>query len=712
MEEPSLLDYLKSKLSLKRLFQKTDVLDLEESTNSVAGEKVSESPDELAGVTKPKYVTQFPWRSLGALFLAFLAQRFLEPPALSATLGTIIYFASACMLVYGLLRKEWVIEPHHHGDGTLFPLTIRRVPLFFFIPLLLISFLTFGGNLFTSLNITIWVATLISGLMTFWIPEKHGWWQSAKEKISQFIRKPAISIHLDWWKILVVAAFLIAAFFHLYHLNSLPLEMTSDHKEKLSDVSMVLDGRYSIFFPNNAGREPIHFYLTALLVKVFNFGLNFFTLKFGMALAFLLSLVYVYKLGKEIGTRWTGLIAMLLIGFASWPNMITRVGLRLVLAPVFVAPVLFYLFRGIRRSNRNDFILGGIFLGLGLLGYSAFRIMPLVVVAGVVIYVVHQRLQKKSTNVGWVLLLLAVFAIVGFLPLLRFSFDSPELIGMRTLTRMTSAETQLPINLLTVFFQNFWNAITMPFWKDGTTWVISIPGRPALDIYSAALYFLGIVLLIFRWIKTRSWQDMFLLVSIPLLMLPSILSLAFPAENPSLSRAGGSIIPIFLICAIALESLLKSLWGDRKSVFSKVMIVILGIGIVGFSAIQNYDIALKQYPDQYARATWNSAEMGKVAKDFISVTGMPDNVWVVGVPHWVDTRLVAMSAGYIDKDYAIWPEDLETTLTVEGSKLFIVKYDDVIGIDRLKLLYPQGFPNYHSSPIEGRDFIAYIVPPG
>jgi len=40
------------------------------------------------------------------------------------------------------------------------------------------------------------------------------------------------------------------------------------------------------------------------------------------------------------------------------------------------------------------------------------------------------------------------------------------------------------------------------------------------------------VLVIVRYIRKRDWVDLFLLVSIPLLMMPSILSLAFPEENP------------------------------------------------------------------------------------------------------------------------------------------------------------------------------------
>jgi 4-amino-4-deoxy-L-arabinose transferase-like glycosyltransferase len=487
--------------------------------------------------------------------------------------------------------------------------------------------------------------------------------------------------------------------------------MTSDHAEKLLDVNDILNGKYSLFFPRNGGREPIQFYLSAALIKWFGAGLNFTTLKLGMALAFLVGLYFVYKLGKELGNRWTGLLAMLLMGFASWSNIIARVGLRLILCPVFVAPVLYFMLRGFRRSNRNDFILAGIFLGLGLMGYSAFRVMPFVVVLGVLIYVLYQKTGLKRKE-GWLALaVMALFAIVVAFPLIHFAIQYPDAIGYRTITRLTSAEVPLAKDIILVFLSNTWNAITMPFWKDGTTWVISVTGRPALDVVTAALYFIGLVVVFVRWLKARRWQDLFLLLSIPVLMLPSILALAFPEENPSLSRAGGAIVPIIIIAAIGLQSILMSLWQKCRASFGKVLVVILALGLVFISANQNYDLVFNQYKNEYANATWESKEIGDVCKDFIDSVGTPDTCYVIGLANWVDTRLVAMVAGYPTMDYALWPKDVQATTADTRAKMFIVKADHADAIALLNQVYPNGFATKHTSSVPGRDFIAYFVPP-
>ncbi len=706
-QEPSLLDYLKEKLSLRRLFSTTT----KNTDPAVDAENRLLEPEINNKPTRSISLGKLPWLIILSLGLALAAQGQLEPPEPNAIAGVVLYVLSAGMLVIALFKGEIQIDPLRAQEPQSMGMTIRRLPLFFFIPLILASFLSFAGNLFTSLNVTLWIATLATGVWAFWERENRADQKSFRERMTTFFRGGEVQLKVDYWKLLVVAVFLIAAWFHFYQLNEIPINMTSDHTEKLLDVQGVLEGNTQIFFANNGGREPIHFYFTAFLVKFMGAGLNFFTLKLTMTLAFLVSLIYVYRLGNEMGGRWTGLFFMALFGFSAWGNMITRVGLRLVLTPVFVAPVLFYFFRGLRTSRRNDFVLAGILLGLGLLGYSAFRLMPVVVVAGVFTYLVYQKFNKTSRSSVWALLLMALFAMVIFLPILRFAVDYPEAFGFRTLTRITGAEQPLPGQVFKVFLGNFWNAALMPFWKDGSTWVISVTDRPALDIIGAALYFLGLVLSFYRWLKYRSWQDLFLLLSIPLLMMPSILSLAFPDENPSLSRAGGAAIPIFLLGAIALKTLLSSLWKRSPGLFGKICVVALGLILLEVSAAQNYEIALVQYPRQYKEATWNSTQMAEVVDDFIELNKEPDNVWVVGVAHWVDTRLVALSAGYIGRDYAVWPQDLELTLPNVGAKLFIVKFDDLTGMERLRALYPQGYAVYHLNEVDGRDFYAYIVPP-
>ena len=703
MDEPSLLDYLKDRLNPRRLLKG------EKSPLVVPAAPLAEVETPP---TRHSNLAALPWRSLLALALALAGQRFFEPGVAQPRLGIGFYLVAAGLLITALIKREWGMPSLKPVNDQRLITSVRKTPLFIFVPLLVITFFSFSGNRFTTLALVLWAATFITGLWAFWQRGNNVRnWQQLKNATTAFLKGDHLLLRLNWWHLLVLVVFIISAWFHLSQLSAVPLEMTSDHAEKLLDINEVLNGNPSIFFPRNSGREPLQFYLLAALVKYLGLPLGFTTLKLGMALAFLLSLIYVYRLGDELGSRWTGLLAMLLVGFASWANILARSGMRLVLAPVFVAPVLFYLLRGLRLSRRNDLLLAGIFLGLGLLGYSAFRIMPLVVLLTFVVFVLYDKKHHHVESLAAGLVVVILFTVIGALPLLRFAYQYPELIAMRTVTRMTGAEQAIAGPVLLVFLQNFWNAILMPFWRDGNTWVISVPGRPALDLVSAAFYLCGVVICVYTWIRQHAWQYLVLLLSIPVLMLPSMLALAFPIENPSLSRAGGAVIPILLVAAIVFESLLKSLWRTARGWSARALVMTLGAVLLLVSAHQNYDLVFRQYRQQYQNASWNSGQMGDIARDYINSIGNAESVYVVAVPHWVDTRLVAMNAGYVGQDYAIWADDLELTLEQSGPKLFFVKADDSQGRDRLTTLYPDGFSEFHQGLAAGRDFYTYLVPP-
>ncbi len=243
---------------------------------------------------------------------------------------------------------------------------------------------------------------------------------------------------------LVLVVVGIALFFRLYRTNSVPAEPFSDHAEKILDVYSITQGDYSIFFPRNTGREAIQMYWTVLVAAVFRTGFTFLSLKLGTALIGILTLPYVYLLGKEFGGLRTGLFALFLFGIAYWPNVISRIGLRFPLYAVFVAPMLFYLIRGLRTRNRNDFLLSGLFLGLGLHGYSPFRIVPLLVVMAFVIYVIHVRSKENRQRAFLWFTIIVMTSLLVFLPLLRYALAHPDIFGYRAMTRLTSTESVLP----------------------------------------------------------------------------------------------------------------------------------------------------------------------------------------------------------------------------------------------------------------------------
>ena len=495
----------------------------------------------------------------------------------------------------------------------------------------------------------------------------------------------------------------VIAFFRIYNLTGVPSEPNSDHAEKILDVYDVSQGLTHIFFPRNTGREADQMYLTLVVSWIFGTGLSFLSLKIGTVICGLATLPYIYLLGKEFGGKRIGVLAVFFAGIAYWPNVISRFGLRFPLYPLFVAPTLYYLLRGLRTRNRNDFIISGLFLGLGLHGYTPFRIIPIVVVIAVGLYLLHSQSKGNRKQAITGLVILALVSFIVFLPLARYWMDNPDVFASRAFSRLGTTESPLPGPVWQVFLSNTWNALRMFNWNDGETWVNSIVFRPALDVVSGALFIIGIALVFIRYLRPRNWLDLFLLLSIPLLELPSILSLAFPAENPVLSRAGAALIPTFLIVAMALDGLLTGIKSRMNPRLGTALTWVVVLFLAGSSIFQNYDLVFHQYADQYTASAWNSSEMGAVIKQFGQVYGTTDSVWIVAFPYWV---------GIPNRDFAIWPKDFGTTLDVKGTKLFMIKAEDTQDADTLKQMYPQGeLSTYHSAThTEGKNFLILFVP--
>ncbi len=714
MEEPSVLDYLKSRILFWR---KSNV-------------EIPESLPEERGIPGAKHALELPvvdmrdmglvgvfagvWSllPLAIVLIGIIAQFSLESDNRNQFLAILFYGMAAALMVWQMIAGKWVLPSGTEDDldrATAAP--FRRSPGIIAMILIPICFLLFSGNHFSAINLAGWLALVLFFLAAFW-ERPDLLWQNFKAAVGGFIKQPVFSIRIARWTALVLVCTGLVLFFRLHALNEVPGEMFSDHAEKLLDVSSVLNGGHLIFFPRNTGREAVQMYLTAVVAVLGGTGLSFMSLKIGTALAGLLALPFIYLIGKRVGGRWVGLFAFLLCGIAYWPNVISRIGLRFPLYPLFAAPAIYFLIRGFQDRSRNSLLLAGLMIGLGMHGYSPFRIVPLLILMAFVIYFTLCRSDEERSNLGFNFLLVALAALIVFLPLMRYMTEDPMNFGERAFSRLGSIERPLPGPLWEIFFTNFWKALIMFFWDNGSIWVHSVVGRPALDVVTAVFYFLGSLNILARFIRKRNWLDLFLLLSIPVLLLPSVLSLAFPDENPSLNRTAGAIIPVFVIAAYGLVSFLQTL---AARIQRKRGIAITGLTIVyllSMSIYQNYDLVFSQFHRQFMAGALNTSEIGSVIQSFDKMGGSPDTAYVIPYPYWVDTRLVGINAGYPIRDFALIPENFTATREDARMKLFILNPEDEANLEIIQELYPRGILSTYSASVQGKNFLIYLVPPG
>jgi 4-amino-4-deoxy-L-arabinose transferase-like glycosyltransferase len=729
MNEPTILDYVKSIFKswdsftdfVRALFERKDTTQMEEFRASTDVQTVSSDPETNVVATKaPRSMAFFqriPWLVLGVLFFALLGQLQFEPPQDLYPMGLFCYLIAFALAVIAFVRGRWNITPLPASETRTDSFVIRSLP---FVISLLLSALTFyymSENKFKIWNVSLWALTLFFHILAFWVYEPRA---------SRISINPKEWISQNEWKItitrrglLLFAVFAIAVFFGFYKLYSLPDNMTSDHAEKLLDVYDITQGQYSIFFPRNTGREPLQFYLVAFLSQWL--GVSFLALKTSTALMGMLTMIYIYMLGKELGGERVGLLALAFAGIACWAVLIDRIGLRFAYYPPFTAAAIYYFIRGLRQQRRNDFILAGIALGIGLNGYTPMRIVPFAMIMFFIVYILHMKdAQSRKQALVW-FGLMAFTAWIFIIPLTRYALEFPDQFGERAFSRLSTTERPFPGPIWQIFLQNVWTGFKVFNWYGGNIWTFTLSGRGALDMVSAALFLIGLLVAIFRYIRTRSWQDMIIILAIPLLQLPSTLALAFPEENPALNRMSAAFVPAFLLVALAVDTIMRSIAhsssaGSEEEVVTtasparSVFAAILALGLFGASLFNNYDLIFNQYQSQFKLSNWNTRDMGLLMKDFMDKGGPPDQAWVVPYPFWADTRLPLFWAGTIYRgESAITPDRLAETLSMHGAKLFIINKEDLATLETLRALYPDGVVTIYQAEEPSKNFYVFRV---
>jgi hypothetical protein len=682
MKEPSVYDYVCS------LFDPKTSID-------IRGFLIKQTPEEPRTKKGKSFRKYDSWKILLGAIMAYSAQYFLEPEYLQIEIAVFMYGFAVVLIWGGIQANKYTPQPKTQGNIKKHGIYIKKYLFIISLLFLSIAFSLFSSNSFNLINLTIWILGVLTLIFSFWSPAKR----SSKQIFKQ-----------DWLFIVVgLITISLSLFFRLYLLNKVPGEMFSDHAEKLLDVLDIMNGKFPVFFERNTGREPIQFYLTALIVKIFNLELSFFSLKIGTVLIGILTIPFIYALGKEVSNKWGGLFAALFTGFGYWPNVISRIGLRYALYPIFVAPVLYYLIRSLKEENQNLLIVCGLFLGIGLNGYSSFRIMPILVFVVFFVFILTNKAYAEIEYYIFAFIVVIFVALSVFVPVLRYSFDHPGNFSYRMISRLTPIEHPFNDSPIIIFIKNFWDAMLMPFFRNGQIWVHSVTNRPALDAISAPLLLIGLLNAFHKMRYQKKWEYAVLLISIPILMMPSILSIAYPAENPSLNRSAGAYVPIFVCVGIGFIYLKDALMDLFPKKISKYFAAVICVGIGLLSIRYNFKLVFSDYRRQFDAYAWNTSEIGEVIENFVHTGGKIDNAFVVPFPHWVDTRLVGFNAGSPGKDFAL-PRGVIPALEFSGEKqIFIFKLDDLEAKNMLEELFPYGKNSTYYSATPGKDFFIYTV---
>ncbi len=564
-----------------------------------------------------------------------------------------------------------------------------------------VCFLLFTENRFGWLPTLSWLTAIACGLYAFWPardPEQSE--QKLNWKLWMGWRNDRLFIVL----VLIVAV--LGLTFRLKDLAGLPPEIISAQVETFYTLSEIKQGGNTILFSRNTVPEPLNYYWANMVTVLSGRTLKMESIRLANALAGLIGMGFVFGLGKTIANRRVGLVAAGLAGVSFWLVLQERAAIGGGLVVPLMAGAIFGLVKGLDERDGRFFLLSALAAGLGLMSNKIFLIFLLVAVVVIFCWKSGNKSVKPVQALGLLGIGLLI-SLITAMPLMRGISLEPGSYFTPILARVGEYEVAYPGNPVLIFLANFMKALGIANWTNQGSWVDSIANRGAVDGLTAVFFLVGIVSLLKRYRTSKDWKLLVVLLLYPVLLLPSALALAFPSENPSMTRAVGAAVPVLLAAAYGFVDFFRIVTGALRN-RSLVVVVIAGVLMLAPIVVSNHDLVFKQYPSQYKNSAWNASEMAEVINRFYS-SGREGLSYMISYPHWVDSRAVAISMGRPQQNLSLPAADIANTLNVTLPKLFLLNPMDKTSISELQAVYPEGVISTYQSTNPDKNFILFIV---
>ena len=386
--------------------------------------------------------------------------------------------------------------------------------------------------------------------------------------------------------LLLLAITALAAFLRLYRLDALPPGDGHDVAQYGVDALQILGGARPVFFESNFGREPLFSYLVALAYRFTGpgaYGIHLASALVGTLTipAIWLAARALFAAERETALRWLPLLAALLAAISYWHLNWSRVGLRVILVPLFAALITWALWRGFATSrpevSRPDrlangsslkpvrsltygwFLLAGALLGLSLYTYQAARLLPILVAVAFGLRAFWQRRWTRRDTAA--ALLTAAAALVVFLPLGVYAFQHPGALSVR-IQQATVVQSGAPLGQqLPDLIRQAWAALLTYSVRGDTDPQFTIPGRPSLNPLLSVAFAAGLLAALWRF---RRSPYLYLLAWLAIMTAPALVA----DQAAAAKRYLGAFPAVMVLISVGL--LLPFAWLHRRPKATRV----------------------------------------------------------------------------------------------------------------------------------------------
>jgi len=404
----------------------------------------------------------------------------------------------------------------------------------------------------------------------------------------------------------IILILILATFFRLYQLESLPAGLFPDEAANGEDALLILQGNHAPFFERGQGRESLYFYLLSISLSLL--GTGYWQIHLVSAIIGILTVLATWLLAKELFGSKTASLTSFFLAISPWHTILSRTGFRAILVPL-ISTLFFYfsylVFKQTKKKKRIIFaILAGASLGLGFYTYLAFRIMiGIIGLIGLIILIKQRKLIKQF---GLEILIVILTSFLVLIPLTTYFIQNPEFfLGRAGAVSIFNPDLNQG-DLLGTIFMVLQKTILMFFTQGDLNYRHNISGLPHLNVLVSPFFGLGIIYALFIGIKGFFQKNnplknylkyLFLLIWFSAMLIPQVLT----AEGiPHGLRVIGTIPVVFFF-----PTFLIVLIGEKLNLSSKISKIVFS-GILGLilstSLIYNYSlyfIVNANSPDSY-----------------------------------------------------------------------------------------------------------------
>jgi len=391
----------------------------------------------------------------------------------------------------------------------------------------------------------------------------------------------------------LVIILLIASFFRLWHLNSIPPGLYPDEAINANDALQTLrTNSPRVFYPENNGREGLFINLVALSFLIF--GASVWSLRIVSAIAGILTVLGLYLFTKELfssskilkkSSDTLALLSSFFLAVSFWHTNFSRIGFRGILVPLILVFSFYFLIKGFRTKKLILFIVSGIIFGLGFYTYIAFRLAVFLIAAVFFLEFLQNKEKKQLKQFFGLSFLLLLFIFITALPIGIYFINNPEYF----VSRATGVSIFSQPNPIKAFGESLVKHLAMLNIQGDGNWRHNIASQPVLFWPIGILFLIGLLYSIgasIKSIKNKDYQELFphccLLNWWFIMLLPGILTYE---GIPHSLRCIGAIPPVFVFSALGLVFIYNKTKSFVKINFWTHLILLFSLVLVASSFV-------------------------------------------------------------------------------------------------------------------------------